>query len=93
MRQNEKIKLKLSGVSFFFSLKKLLRLFNILKEVKHSPDGKVIKLLTFHYYFSHYDIFAKTGSRMTTAITFSRQNDAGSRVSNTQKVSIKSQTS
>ena len=32
----------------------------------------------------HYDILAKTRSRMTTAITFSRQNDAGSRVSNTQ---------
>ena len=32
----------------------------------------------------HYDIFAKTRSRMTTVITFSRQNDVGSRVSNTQ---------
>ena len=34
--------------------------------------------------FPLYDILAKTRSRMTTAITFSRQNDAGSRVSNTQ---------
>ena len=34
--------------------------------------------------FRPYDILAKTGSRMTTAITFSRQNDAGSRKSNTQ---------
>ena len=34
--------------------------------------------------FRPYDILAKTGSRMTTAITFSRQNDAGSRESNTQ---------
>ena len=33
---------------------------------------------------SHYDILAKTRSRMTTATTFSRQNDVGSRVSNTQ---------
>ena len=34
----------------------------------------------------HYNILAKTRSilKMTTAITFSRQNDAGSRVSNTQ---------
>ena len=32
----------------------------------------------------HYDILAETRSRMTTAITFARQNDAGSRVSNTQ---------
>ena len=32
----------------------------------------------------HYDILAKTRSRVTTATVFSRQNDAGSRVSNTQ---------
>ena len=32
----------------------------------------------------HYDILAKTRSRMTTRITFSRQNGADSRVSNTQ---------
>ena len=32
----------------------------------------------------HDDILAKTRIRMTTAITFSRQNDAGSRVSKTQ---------
>ena len=32
----------------------------------------------------HYDILAKTRSRLTTAIAFSRQNDAGSLVSNTQ---------
>ena len=32
----------------------------------------------------HYDILAKTRSRMTTATTFSRQNDAGSRASTTQ---------
>ena len=34
--------------------------------------------------FRHYDILAKTRSRVTTATTFSRQNDAGSRLSNTQ---------
>ena len=33
--------------------------------------------------FRHYDIFAKTCSRMTTAIKFSRQNDAGLRTRNT----------
>jgi len=32
----------------------------------------------------HYDILAKTLSRMTTTVTFSRQNDAGSRASTTQ---------
>ena len=35
---------------YFFSLKKLVRLF-ILKEVKPSPDGKMIKLLTFDNLF------------------------------------------
>ena len=32
----------------------------------------------------HYDILGETRSRMTTAITFTRHNDTGSRVSNTQ---------
>ena len=32
----------------------------------------------------HYDILAKTRCRMTSAITISRQNDAGSRVIDTQ---------
>ena len=30
-------------------------------------------------FFRHYDILGQARSRMTTAITFSRQNDAGSR--------------
>ena len=34
--------------------------------------------------FRHYDILAKTRSRMTTAIAFSCQNDDGSHLSNTQ---------
>ena len=42
------------------------------------------KLLNLTTSFRHYDILAKIRSGMTTAITFSRQNDAGSRVSNTQ---------
>ena len=33
--------------------------------------------------FRHYDSLVKTRSRLTTAITFSRQNDAGSRASTT----------
>ena len=33
--------------------------------------------------FRHYDILAKTRSRMTTAITSSRQNDAATRASTT----------
>ena len=70
---------------YFFSQKKLARLF-ILKEVKLSPNDKMIKLHTFDNLFPPptNDIRAKTRSRMTTAIMFSRQNDAGSRASNTQ---------
>ena len=43
----------------------------------------MLKLLKFDNLFRHYDILAKTRSRMTTAITFSRQNDEGSRTSTT----------
>lgn len=59
-----------------FSQKKLLRLF-ILKE------SEMMKLHTFDNLFPQptNDIRAK---RMMTAITFSHQNDAASRVSNTQ---------
>ena len=53
-----------------------------MKGVKPSPDNKItLNLITCSRY---YDILAKTRGRMTTATTFSRQNDAGSRVSNTQ---------
>ena len=52
-----------------------------MKEVTPPPDRKMIKLLTFDILFSPFDILAKTRSRVTTATTFSRQNDAGSRVS------------
>ena len=45
---------------------------------------RLIKLLIFHdLCFRHYDILAETRSRNMTANTFSRQNDADSRVSTT----------
>ena len=69
----------------FFSPEKL-SLLSLLKEVKLSPDGNMIKLQTFDSLFPrvrHYDILTKTPSRMTTATSFSRQNDAGSPVSTT----------
>ena len=50
-----------------------------MKEVTPLPDRKMIKLLTFDIlFFRHFDILAKTRSRVTTATAFSRQNDAGS---------------
>ena len=54
----------------------------LVKEVTPSPDRKTIKLLTFDNLFPpHFDILAKTRSRVATATSFSRQNDAGSRTS------------
>ena len=53
-----------------------------MKEDKPSPDRKMITLEVFDNLFPHYDIFAKR-SRMTTVITFSRENDAGSRARST----------
>ena len=37
------------------------------------------QLLSFDFFFRHHDILAKIRRRMKTIITFSRQNDAGSR--------------
>ena len=58
-------------------------MLSFLKEVKTSLDCKMRKHLTLDKLYPHYDILAKTRSRMTTATTFSRQNDAGSRASTT----------
>ena len=71
----------------FFRPKRLVRLYMVIrvKPVKSSPDRKMIKSFLHLITCSrHYDILAKILSRLTMAITFSRQNDAGSRVSNTQ---------
>ena len=54
---------------YFFHQKKLVWLF-ILKQVKPSPDSKMIKLLTFILITC---CRHKTSRRMTTAITFCRQ--------------------
>ena len=59
---------------------KLFGIIILLKEINPSPYPKMIKILTFVNLFPtlHFDILAKIRSRMTTAITFSRQNDFGS---------------
>ena len=63
----------------FFSPEKLV-LLPLLEDVKPPPNRKMIKLFKrLITCFHHYDILAKTcktKSRMTTAIAFSRQNDA-----------------
>ena len=41
----------------------------------------MIKIPLFDILFPHYGILAKTRRRMTMAITFSRQNEADSRLS------------
>ena len=48
----------------------------------------MIKLLTFDNLFPRFNILTKTRSRVTTATTFSRQNDSGSRaLTSTEKIS------
>ena len=75
---------KLTEASFYhFSLKKLA-LLSLMKQVTPSPDRKMIKLLTLIFLincFRHFDILAKTRSRVTTASTFSCQNGPGLRAS------------
>ena len=68
-------------VLFYFFSPEDLALLTLLRKVKPFLNHKMIKLLTFGNLFPplHSDILAKTCSRVTTAITFSRQNDAGSR--------------
>ena len=60
-----------------------------MKEVTRSLDRKMILTLqTFDTRFPYFDILAKIRGRMTTATTFSRQNDAGSRaLLNIEKIS------
>ena len=53
-----------------------------MKEVQPSPDRKMVKPLTFHHLFpkkKNYEILAKNHNGMTTIVTFSRQNNFGSR--------------
>ena len=66
---------------FYHISQEKLALLPLLKEVSRFPHRKMIKLLVTC--FRHYDIRVKTRSRMTTATTFSRQNDAGSRACTT----------
>ena len=68
--------------SLFFLPEKLSRRF-LLKEVKPSPDRKIIKLITFYSLVSATTTSCfRLRSRMTSVIAFSRQNDAGSRAHN-----------
>ena len=69
--------------SFYHISPEKLAPLSLVKEVTPSPDRKMIKFPTFDNLFRHHDIRAKTRSRMATATTFSRQNDAGSRASTT----------
>ena len=66
------------GLLFHFILSKIVALLSVLKEVKRSADRKMIKLLTFDNLFPSLRYSRQIRGRLTTAITFSRQNDAGS---------------
>ena len=64
---------------FIFSPEKLPRTVILLKEVKPSPDWKmIIYLIRYITCFRHCNIFSETRSRMTTAIAISRRNYASS---------------
>ena len=63
---------------FIFTRKVGKVILKLLKEIKRSPDHKMVKLLTFANLIPAKKQFAQTRSRTTTAIAFSRQNDAGS---------------
>ena len=64
---------------YFFTRKASTHYLFLLKEVKPSPDRKMIKYL-IHYstYFRHCNIFSETRRRMTTAIAIYRRNYASS---------------
>ena len=67
-----------------FDSPQTLLLLSLLKEVKPSPDRQMITFLTFDNLSPPLlYILPKTRRRMTTAITFSRQNDACSPASTT----------
>ena len=66
--------------SLYFFLPVQLAMLSLLKEATVSPL-LIAKHCTFDNLFCHYDILAKTCSRMT--ITFSHLNDAGSHANTT----------
>ena len=56
-----------------FDLPEKLAQLSLLKELKPSTDRKMIKILAFYNYLTHYDVLVKRRSRMTTAIMFFRR--------------------
>ena len=75
---SQKIDTPESFIALFFLSKKLAQ-STFLKKISVLPVAKRLNRLTVDKSVRHYDILAKTRSKMTTTITFSRQNDAGSR--------------
>ena len=67
---------------YYFLPEKLVWLF-LMEKVQPFPSCKMTKHLKFDNLFPPYEILTKTCGRMTTAITFSRQNDVDSQVSTT----------
>lgn len=74
-------------VFFFFSPKKS-SLLSLLREVKPSPDRKIIKPLTFDTLSHQYNILAKTRSKMTMAFMFSGQSDSYSQSISSQNLKL-----
>ena len=55
-------------------------MLSLLKELKPTPARKMIKSLTLYYLFPLPRHSRSARSRLTTAATFSRQNDVSSRL-------------
>ena len=68
-------------VSFYHFEPEKLALLPLVEQATTPPDRKMIKLSRFYNLFP--SLLHKTRSRVTTATSFSRQNDAGSRASTT----------
>lgn len=75
-------------VCFFFFSPKKSSLLSLLREVKPSPDRKIIKPLTFDTLSHQYNILAKTRSRMTMAFMFSGQSDSYSQSISSQNLKL-----
>ena len=63
---------------------KIFSRWQVQKKIEIPGSFTVLLFTTFETCFRYYDILGKTRGRMTMAITFSRQNDGGSRARNTQ---------
>ena len=76
-----KIETRKAAFYFFLTTKVSIACENIRFFSLSASLSGCFRRLKLAHLFRHYDILAKTRSRLTMVITFSRQNDVGSRAS------------